>query len=154
MIGFRLVAIPRLALIASNGAAQAVCSAPHSSPTLSRAGIGIQSPGSGWIQVTGYHARSDEFVGPDGDSRPFLSEGRATTSSAYFTAAGGVVRGIEFRVQPIEDRETRSTWDVDGLSRSGPLRGERLEPVAEAWVAFWFAWAAFHPTTRLWTASR
>jgi len=34
---------------------------------------------------------------------------------------------------------------------SGPLRGQRLEPVAEAYVAFWFAWAAFHRQTTLWT---
>jgi hypothetical protein len=80
-------------------AAQAVCSAPHSAPTLSRAGIGIQPAGSGWLQITGYHARSDAFFGPDGDSRPFLSDGRATTSSAYITAAGGIGRGVEIWVQ-------------------------------------------------------
>lgn len=79
--------------------AQAVCSAPHSSPTLSRAGIGILPAGAGWLQVTGYHAQSTEFFGPDGQTRPFLSSGRTRTSSIFLTAAGGVTRGVELWVQ-------------------------------------------------------
>jgi hypothetical protein len=79
--------------------AQAVCSAPHSSPTLSRAGIGILPPRAGWVQLTGYHARSTEFFGPDGRSRPFLSGGRTTTSSVFLTAAAGAVRGVELWLQ-------------------------------------------------------
>ncbi len=79
--------------------AQAVCSAPHSSPTLSRAGIGIQPFGAGWIQVTGYHTRSTEFFNVNGRTQAFLADGRTTTSSVFITAAGGVGRGIELWVQ-------------------------------------------------------
>ena len=50
----------------------------------------------------------------------------------------------------IIDTETRSEWRIDGVALAGPLAGARLEPVAEAYVAFWFAWAAFHPKTRIW----
>ncbi|MDZ7779014.1 MAG: DUF3179 domain-containing protein [Gemmatimonadota bacterium] len=51
------------------------------------------------------------------------------------------------------DRETGSTWRLDGLAVSGPLEGRRLTPVATAYVAFWFAWADFHPETWVWSAS-
>jgi len=57
---------------------------------------------------------------------------------------------FEARDGRLLDLETGSEWRLDGLAVSGPLAGERLEPVAEAYVAFWFAWAAFQPQTRLW----
>ena len=61
-------------------------------------------------------------------------------------------RTLTFAVQAgqIVDAETGSTWRIDGRATSGPLEGTRLEPIAEAYVAFWFAWAAFQPETRLW----
>jgi hypothetical protein len=46
------------------------------------------------------------------------------------------------------DRETGTTWDLLGRGVSGPLAGQRLEPVAHV-DAFWFAWAAFNPTTTI-----
>lgn len=49
------------------------------------------------------------------------------------------------------DRETGSIWRLDGLAVSGPLEGRRLEPIAESYVAFWFAWADFHPETWVWS---
>jgi len=51
------------------------------------------------------------------------------------------------------DAETGSHWRVDGQAVSGPMAGTQLEPVAEAYVAFWFAWAVFQPDTQLWTGS-
>lgn len=48
------------------------------------------------------------------------------------------------------DLDTGSVWSIDGRAIEGPLAGERLDPVPEAYVAFWFAWAAFHPGARLW----
>ncbi len=51
----------------------------------------------------------------------------------------------------IVDLETDSQWTVDGEAVSGPLSGRRLEPVGEAYVSFWFAWAAFEPDTRIWS---
>jgi hypothetical protein len=52
----------------------------------------------------------------------------------------------------IKDVQTESTWQVDGLAVAGPLAGHRLEGVPEAYVAYWFAWAAFQPNTTLWNA--
>lgn len=53
----------------------------------------------------------------------------------------------------IVDAETGSAWRVDGVATSGPLAGTVLDPVAEAYVAFWFAWAGFEPAATLWEAS-
>lgn len=48
------------------------------------------------------------------------------------------------------DVETRSTWTIEGHAVSGPRAGDRLKPVARAYVAYWFAWAAFQPKTGIW----
>jgi len=50
----------------------------------------------------------------------------------------------------IQDEESGSTWRIDGVATSGPLQGRRLEPFASAYVAYWFAWAAFQPETQIW----
>ena len=61
-------------------------------------------------------------------------------------------RNLTFRAVPggFEDAETGSIWRLDGLADSGPLAGRRLEPIRDAYVSFWFAWAAFHPETVVW----
>ncbi|MCY7340636.1 MAG: DUF3179 domain-containing protein [Pseudonocardia sp.] len=46
------------------------------------------------------------------------------------------------------DTPTGSTWNVLGEAVDGPLAGARLQP-ADHVDTFWFAWAAFHPDTRL-----
>jgi len=48
------------------------------------------------------------------------------------------------------DDQTGSLWRMDGLAVDGTLAGVRLEPIPEAYVAFWFAWMAFHPEAELW----
>jgi hypothetical protein len=50
----------------------------------------------------------------------------------------------------LEDAETGSTWSAEGFAVSGPLAGARLVPIETTYTAFWGAWAAFHPSTRLW----
>jgi len=63
---------------------------------------------------------------------------------------------LEFRVTAvdgIEDIATGSRWSVTGKAIGGPLLGTQLTPVAQSFVAFWGAWAAFNPDTRLWTGS-
>jgi hypothetical protein len=46
------------------------------------------------------------------------------------------------------DKETGSTWDILGRATSGPLTGKVLTPVV-ATNSFWFAWAVYHPDTRV-----
>lgn len=53
---------------------------------------------------------------------------------------------------PIADRETGSSWSVTGRATAGPLAGRALQPVVHG-DHFWFAWAAFQPATRIWTAA-
>ena len=48
------------------------------------------------------------------------------------------------------DAETGSAWDILGEAIDGPLAGEQLTPVLH-FDHFWFAWAAFFPTTELYT---
>ena len=62
------------------------------------------------------------------------------TRTASFTLDGG----------EIVDRETGSVWTLDGRAVSGPMEGAELEPVREAYPAFWFAWALFQPETEIW----
>lgn len=58
---------------------------------------------------------------------------------------------LTFRVEGdfIVDVETGSQWSVTGRSSGGPLVGSVLEPVAEAYVAYWFAWPLFQPDIEL-----
>lgn len=51
----------------------------------------------------------------------------------------------------IVDAETGSVWSIEGRAIEGPRKGEQLTPVDSAYVAFWFAWAAFHPQTAIWS---
>ena len=52
------------------------------------------------------------------------------------------------------DVQTGSEWTLDGRAVSGDLEGRRLVQVANAYVAFWFAWAAFVSGTDLWLSQR
>ena len=48
------------------------------------------------------------------------------------------------------DANTGTEFSIDGRAVAGTLLGARLEPVHTAHTAFWFAWVAYHPETRLW----
>jgi hypothetical protein len=48
------------------------------------------------------------------------------------------------------DAETGSTWTLMGQATDGPLAGKELTQLL-AFDHFWFAWAAFHPATRVYT---
>ncbi len=66
-----------------------------------------------------------------------------------------VVDDRPLRFEPMadafRDRETGSTWNVLGHAVKGPLAGKRLRAVSHV-DAFWFAWAAFNPTTSIYGA--
>lgn len=79
---------------------------------------------------------------------------QAQAAAAYEPVLDGRRLRFEVRNGQIVDVETESVWRVDGLAVAGPMAGSSLEPVEEAHVAFWFAWAAFHPETSLWTPER
>lgn len=87
-------------LAAGSLGAQAICSAPHSSPVLAGGGtLGTLDPGAGWIQLSAFSQQSDELFDAEGTSRPLFAGGRATSRSLYLTAATGVARGIDVWAQ-------------------------------------------------------
>ncbi|MGI9626159.1 MAG: DUF3179 domain-containing protein [Longimicrobiales bacterium] len=50
------------------------------------------------------------------------------------------------------DRETGSTWAIDGSATTGALAGERLQPRTDAYTLFWFAWRLFQPEGQMFAA--
>lgn len=81
---------------------------------------------------------------------PLMEEGRRVGGSGVFEPKVGNQRlTFETVGGAIRDRETGSTWSLLGRALSGPLAGQSLIPVPHA-DAFWFAWAAFVPSTGVW----
>ncbi len=74
----------------------------------------------------------------------------AQGAAAYRPTYGASNLTLEVRGDVIVDVETESVWNFEGWAVSGELAGKRLEGIAEAYVAFWFAWAAFVPSAKLW----
>ncbi len=78
-----------------------------------------------------------------------IAESRAIGATAAFSP---VLDGRALTFEPahdgFRDRETGSLWNLLGHAAKGPLAGKRLRPVPHV-DAFWFAWAAFNPTTTI-----
>ena len=84
----------------SDTIAQAICSAPHSSPSLAQSGsIATLPPGAGWLQVSVYRQQADESFNHLGNRQPFLGDGQFDTRSIFLTGAVGVRRGLELWAQ-------------------------------------------------------
>jgi hypothetical protein len=82
-----------------------------------------------------------------------LWEWDAEGAGAYYTDVGGEPLEFAATETGIRDLATGTRWTVDGLAVSGgSMVGTRLEPVTEAYTAFWGSWAQFFPDTRLWLA--
>jgi len=77
----------------------------------------------------------------------------ARESAAAFNPVLGT-DALTFRVAQgrIVDDQTGSEWASDGRAVAGPRAGARLTSVADSFVAYWFAWAAFYPETVVWSA--
>jgi hypothetical protein len=71
-------------------------------------------------------------------------------AAAFRASAGGQELNFVVRDGVFMDEETGTVWNMRGEGSVGALSGTRLEPVAEAFVAFWGAWTAFRPFTDLW----
>ena len=76
-----------------------------------------------------------------------VADGRDVGTTGVFEAA---IDGqpLTFRAVEggFEDVETGSRWNVLGDAISGPLAGRELTRITHV-DTFWFAWAAFQPTT-------
>jgi hypothetical protein len=114
-----LSAMAALVLPLKPAAGQAICSAPHSSPTLAQSGSLETLPaGAGWFQLTVYGQTAGEFFNPLGDRQPFLADSEFRTRSAFVTGAVGVTEGVELWAQAPIHRLT-----VDGASGSSTSSG-------------------------------
>ena len=74
---------------------------------------------------------------------------RAQSAMAYEPMVNGRDLAFEVRDGRFFDVQTGSRWTLGGRAADGPLEGSALEPVRDAYVAFWFAWATFHPNTEV-----
>ena len=80
-------------------------------------------------------------------------DGAHEAAMAYRPEHDGAALTFAARDGRIVDTATGSVWRVDGRAVDGPLSGATLSPVAEAHIAFRFAWVDFHPQTRFWPAA-
>jgi hypothetical protein len=80
-----------------------------------------------------------------------MARSRAVGATSVLSARLGE-RTLTFEAAPegFRDRQSGSRWDFFGRAVGGALAGQRLRPVPHV-DAFWFAWAAFNPTTTIWT---
>ena len=116
-------------------------------PTASDAGIafpfGALTDREGSFQVV-------DFV-YEGNAALVLWSDEAQGGTAFRPVTeGGEPLTLRATPSGFEDEGTGSRWTVEGRAVSGPLEGARLLPIERTHTAFWGAWAAFHPTTRLW----
>ena len=74
----------------------------------------------------------------------------AQAAKAYRSEVDGQTLDFELINGERRDFETGTAWDFTGFGYDGPLAGTQLEPIEDVQVAYWFAWAAFHPQTDVW----
>ena len=101
------------------------------------------------MQLAGEHAVFETMYG--GARAMVLWDGPRQAAMAYRMEIDGREATFEATAGGVLDHLTGTVWAVDGTPVAGALAGtgRRLRPVAEAYVAFWGAWAAFHPGTVL-----
>jgi hypothetical protein len=81
-----------------------------------------------------------------------IARSRAVGATGVFSPeVDGKPLSFERAPEGFRDRETGSTWTVLGHAVKGSLAGKRLRAIPHA-DAFWFAWAAFNPTTSVYGA--
>lgn len=80
-------------------------------------------------------------------------DSRRQGAMAFRPAVDGQALTFSVVGDDLVDAETGSSWTVGGQATAGPLAGRVLEPIPEAFVAYWFAWPVFYPEVDLWTSS-
>ncbi|RMD95210.1 MAG: DUF3179 domain-containing protein, partial [Calditrichaeota bacterium] len=85
----------------------------------------------------------------------WYSPGRFVTAFFPKTSKGearfSLVRSEAASPFYLQDDLTGTLWDLTGRAVDGPLKGESLTVVQPAYSAFWFAWSAIWPDTRLYS---
>jgi hypothetical protein len=102
----------------------------------------------GDLEVAGSRLVIETRVG--GEDAIVLWDAEARSAAAFRPRIGNRAVTLTVSGESFQDTITGSLFQVDGLARVGPLSGQRLEPIEDAFIAFWGAWTAFHPSTALW----
>ena len=79
-----------------------------------------------------------------------LWDSAARAARAYEARSGAGQATLISQGTTFVDAESGSSWNLEGVAIAGSRVGEELLPVTESFVAFWFAWAGFHPDTEVW----
>ena len=118
-LGIKTAALCVALVLPGHAAAQAICSAPHSSPSLAASGeMRTLQRGQGWIQLSVYGQSATEWYDNLGDRRPFLADSQFDTRSVFLTAAVGLADGLEVWAQM-----PRHHLNVDASSGSSTSTG-------------------------------
>lgn len=86
------------------------------------------------------------------DGEPIVVFWDRISQAAVAFRSGSSQGALSFQVHEngFRDVETGSRWSLEGVSTGGMMEGERLVPIPNAFVSFWFAWATFVEDTDLW----
>jgi hypothetical protein len=84
------------------------------------------------------------------DAADIESSRSVGAAAAYSRRVSGPRLTLRVVESGLVDDETGSSWNFFGTATSGRLSGTRLHQV-HAQDSFWFAWAAFHPQTKVWS---
>ncbi|MBI4260224.1 MAG: DUF3179 domain-containing protein [Actinobacteria bacterium] len=87
-------------------------------------------------------------VGLQGTAGSFEELASGWAGAAYLPRLAGRSLDIAATADGFLDRRTGTLFDLTGLAVEGPLAGGRLRSVP-ALDSYWFAWAYFHPGTRI-----
>ncbi len=80
-----------------------------------------------------------------------IEQSRAVGATGVFSPrVDGKTLTFEPAADGFRDRETGSDWTLLGHAVKGSLAGKRLRALPHV-DAFWFAWAAFHPSTTVYS---
>ena len=93
------------------------------------------------IEALGDAAIADSL---GGEPIVVFSRAEGPTAAAFRAESDGRPLTFELRDDRFVDKETGSEWSLTGEAVSGPLAGQRLEPLP-ARTTFWFAYVAAFP---------
>lgn len=86
----------------------------------------------------------------DGKNVAIFWDNDKKAAVAFDTFVEGVIAHFTVENGLFKDTESGSTWTIDGRAIEGPLQGSVMIPLEDSYVAFWFAWAAFHDDVQIW----
>lgn len=97
--GGLLMGVLSVALPAGEALAQGSCSVPQLGPGSPTASSALtEAPGSGWVQLTGFHLNTRQAFDVQADQKPYFAEGQLVLTSFLATAAVGLMPGVEVSV--------------------------------------------------------